>query len=516
MKSKLNRYVVLGILGYVLLLAVLLLVEQREPDSAINSFGDAFWYSIVTLSTVGYGDLYPVTAVGRIIGFCFVLMSIGVLSLVVGAVVSRMGRLVPLLQLRLHRDKQWYVFDYADEDAFTLARDLYAHEPNSVFLFPAEQSGLLPVQGTVVRYPGTIAQAVRKKTDRCSLFFIGAGRDLANYKGALAAMPLGFPVYCCTGQVPADCPEGLTLFDRSECCARSYWQRYALEKNEEEILLIGSGEYAQRLLEQALLVNVFCGGRRVVYHAFGDWSEFCRCHPQLGMTVAVNESISGRDSVWFYTRPWNEAEDLLCRAHRIILCDDSDQVNLQILCQIRRYFPVMGKLHLRATDPIPQETVFGTRESICTADLILRNELTAIARMMHQIYADGAQGQAPAWEQLSDFTQQSNIAAADHLLSKIRILLEDDTVTQVNGDTCAAAFDRYCQTKREQREAYRAAEHLRWMRFHSLYNWQYAPVRDNSARRHPLLRPYEELPAAEQKKDDYAWELLETLAQRMK
>ena len=57
-------------------------------------------------------------------------------------------------------------------------------------------------------------------------------------------------------------------------------------------------------------------------------------------------------------------------------------------------------------------------------------------------------------------------------------------------------------------------EHRRWMRFHQMYNWQYAPVRDNALRRHPLLLPYEQLSVPEQRKDAYAWEMLGRLGER--
>jgi voltage-gated potassium channel len=45
----------------------------------INSFGKALWWSITTVTTVGYGDVYPVTNTGRVIA---VLLMIGGISLV--------------------------------------------------------------------------------------------------------------------------------------------------------------------------------------------------------------------------------------------------------------------------------------------------------------------------------------------------------------------------------------------------------------------------------------------------
>ena len=46
----------------------MLRIEQYAPGANITTASDAIWYTIVTISTVGYGDQYPVTGAGRILG----------------------------------------------------------------------------------------------------------------------------------------------------------------------------------------------------------------------------------------------------------------------------------------------------------------------------------------------------------------------------------------------------------------------------------------------------------------
>jgi voltage-gated potassium channel len=53
--------------------------ERYLHGATINSFGKALWWSITTVTTVGYGDVYPVTNTGRVIA---VLLMIGGISLV--------------------------------------------------------------------------------------------------------------------------------------------------------------------------------------------------------------------------------------------------------------------------------------------------------------------------------------------------------------------------------------------------------------------------------------------------
>jgi voltage-gated potassium channel len=69
---------------YVLLVIRLLSYEQLAKNSAIQSLSDAIWYSIVTLTTVGYGDIVPSTEGGRVIGYIFLFLSLGVYGLLIG------------------------------------------------------------------------------------------------------------------------------------------------------------------------------------------------------------------------------------------------------------------------------------------------------------------------------------------------------------------------------------------------------------------------------------------------
>jgi voltage-gated potassium channel len=60
---------------------VIFSVESQQPESQINTMLDAVWWTVATVTTVGYGDIVPVTDIGKIIAIFFMFFGIGVLAL---------------------------------------------------------------------------------------------------------------------------------------------------------------------------------------------------------------------------------------------------------------------------------------------------------------------------------------------------------------------------------------------------------------------------------------------------
>ena len=61
--------------------------HDSQPDKFPNML-ESFWWAIATLTTVGYGDIYPVTGIGKIISGIIALLGIGLVALPTGIISS--------------------------------------------------------------------------------------------------------------------------------------------------------------------------------------------------------------------------------------------------------------------------------------------------------------------------------------------------------------------------------------------------------------------------------------------
>jgi voltage-gated potassium channel len=64
------------------------IAEHRQPGSTIANLGDGLWWALVTSTTAGYGDEYPVTFTGRIIATLLMIAGISGLSVITANVAA--------------------------------------------------------------------------------------------------------------------------------------------------------------------------------------------------------------------------------------------------------------------------------------------------------------------------------------------------------------------------------------------------------------------------------------------
>ncbi|MEV2236785.1 ion channel [Micromonospora sp. NPDC049891] len=88
-RGRLAAYVAATTALLVLVSALAVLdAERLAPDATITSFDDALWWSTVTITTVGYGDYYPVTATGRFVALGLMIGGIGLIGFVTGSLAT--------------------------------------------------------------------------------------------------------------------------------------------------------------------------------------------------------------------------------------------------------------------------------------------------------------------------------------------------------------------------------------------------------------------------------------------
>jgi voltage-gated potassium channel len=83
LRGRVPLYVTISASTLVVCAALAILdAERYAPNSNIKSFGDALWWAVVTVTTVGYGDHFPVTLQGRVVAIGLMIGGVALIGVV--------------------------------------------------------------------------------------------------------------------------------------------------------------------------------------------------------------------------------------------------------------------------------------------------------------------------------------------------------------------------------------------------------------------------------------------------
>jgi voltage-gated potassium channel len=134
-RKRLAESVLLSTVVVVLLVVtlgsiIMVLAESASPDANIVTGDDAIWWAIVTVSTVGYGDRYPTTPVGRLVGTLMIFVGVSLFSVLTSYIstlfVTRRRRLDEQNETALLRAQLTTLFEQQRQAAEAEADRLHA------------------------------------------------------------------------------------------------------------------------------------------------------------------------------------------------------------------------------------------------------------------------------------------------------------------------------------------------------------------------------------------------------
>lgn len=298
------------------------------------------------------------------------------------------------------------------------------------------------------------------------------------------------------------------------CRTPAFLAQTILRPERTDIVIVGFGDVGRAVAAQVLRTGSALPDRRMRLHVFDARSDvavsaFTALYPgvaEVADLVATDANISPANP-----DKWKPICDCLetTRLAAFIICLPHDGEALYTATRARASLDAIGE---RATPVFVRvagrrklaeviartdtQTWLGDRfvsfgdAADLLGDALGANEGDILARACHEAYLDTLKqpSEAPSsrpWSSLPELFKRSNRLFADHLEIKLRT---------AGLRSCPADTPRGFVLTKADLDILSAAEHWRWLVERKLGGWSYGPVRDDATLRHPLLRPWSELP----------------------
>lgn len=138
-------------------------------------------------------------------------------------------------------------------------------------------------------------------------------------------------------------------------------------------------------------------------------------------------------------------------------------------------------------------SAFGSLEELLSPDILIADKLDGLAKALHENHrsnlsaADRALPNGRPWQELPEQYKMSSRREADHIPIKLRLC---------GLDMEASDAPEIIELRPAELERIAQLDHQRWLIERRLLGWKYGATRDNAARLHPFLLPWDDLPAA--------------------
>ena len=104
-KEELVLFLVISLIAIYLTAAGIYFFENEAQPDSFSSIFHSFWWAVVTLTTVGYGDIYPVTVGGKVFTFFVLIIGVGIVTIPAGLVASALSRAREVEEKRLDEEE---------------------------------------------------------------------------------------------------------------------------------------------------------------------------------------------------------------------------------------------------------------------------------------------------------------------------------------------------------------------------------------------------------------------------
>lgn len=520
-----------------------------------KSLFDAFWWSMVTLTTIGYGDIYPVTAGGRIVAMFLMMIGIGLLSVSTAGVAAYLVRFDQIEQLRTFRLKDHVVICGLGPMGFLLARAfrkaghqvlVLEREESNVRIRPCRDTGAIVVVANAAD-PDVLRRA---RLQHARHLLIVCGDDGANAAVATHAQAVvgdRQELLGCSVQVAdldlwdllrswgltTSAALRLTFFNIYDLGARAMLQQVPpfeaapVPAGGEpgpgspplpHLVVVGGGRFTTHLIVQAVRkwrALVGPNGPRlrmtlVDEDAVAQHELLRRRHPGIDQVATIATRSMSLHSPEFRRAGFLNDDREGGGATRVYVCleEESAAVSAALLLLERlrdRRVPLAVRVDqedglalllqaVKKREGFEHLEVFGLLEHACQPDLITRGDNEVLARALHDQYLRS--------QRALGVDRASNPSAVPwaELSPQVREMNRtqaDHLATELDAIGCRIGplldiESEPLELTTEEIEALAVVEHERWLAERTAQGWTLGP-RNNQRRTNPNLVPWEQL-----------------------